>query len=1578
MARLMCRSGADGQSVRRLLPWLLLPALACGESDPGVQAIQADSAPFGPGLFDTGAVVDGAGVGWPQDAGAPALDTAQPDAAVSIDAAADAAPSADAVGADAAVEPMADSEPISCAGQVGCDCAQDADCDSGLCAAQVDGSKVCAEVCTDACPGHQVCALPTEDATTKYCLPQHISLCDPCTSNSQCVHPGDAYAACVAWGPGKGNFCGTWCSKSVPCPAGFTCQQSDDVAGNGVVQCVPDAGAACACSQRAIKLQLSTWCGAGPCAGKRTCLAAGETGAPAGGGLTACSGAAPVAESCDGVDNDCDGATDEDTCDDGQPCTKDSCAPASGCQHLPMTSEGCDDGDACTQSDTCDDQGTCAGTAKACSDGIACTKDLCDPATGGCSYPPIANGDGCDDGDGCTVGDLCTGGKCVPGQAKACDDGNACTADSCDPANGQCKHPFTADGGKCNDGKPCTENDVCKAGQCTSGPAKICGGANPCVNSACDPATGLCSNKNPPDGEPCDDGNKCTAKTICLKGVCQGGVAATCDDGNPCTTDSCEKIAGCANKSLNAGAKCDDKDPCTTQSACVFVQAGVKCQGEADLCDDGKACTVDACDPKTAKCSHTAAKPGDKCSDGSLCTFADVCISVGGNLGCQGKDVPCDDSNPCSTDSCDKATGQCQHIAIKPGGKCDDGDLCTGPDVCTQLNGKGICKGAPKGCDDGDGCTADVCDKATGKCKHSPIAGCMPTKCKTTSDCSDGDACTKDLCILATGQCNWLPIAGCCQLYDKTYGNEAEAPVFATSSEYLWDVAVSQANGSAYAAGYVHAGTGKGSYQGLVIRRGPDGKRIWARQLGSTKDSVSDYLRAAVPRSDGGTWAAGYTLGQGSKGSSDGWLVRLSASGAQLSSKVFGGSGSDAFYGAAPWGKDGLVVSGRRDVGGVSGADAWVMWLDGDGNPAGLKERTFGGTGSQYAWGPVFDAKTGRTLVAGYGSVTNLSNQGMIWSISAIGKMSSKSFGGAKSDLFYNIALLADGDVAAVGRTYPGSTAEGWVVKVSQTLDGAKSWTFGGSGSDYFYDIAQAPDGKLVTAGYSTTAGAGGYDGWSVSLDPNTGKQQSAHYFGGAASDYLYALAIDKGGKRLFAGRSYSKSGNGDTWQLKADSAGKTSCLAGCSSSSQCSDGNACTKDLCLAGKCLHLPASGATCGAASVCVSGVCKCAAWNLTYGNEKDLPKVATTAEYIYGISRAKSGTGTFAAGYVSDGASAGGYQGLIIRRDDLGKLMWAKHYGPLKSTKSDYLRDIVARTDGTAWAAGTTYNPASGTAPDGWLLRVSSTGAVLSDTKIGGTSSEVIYGAAAWSSDGVVLAGYRNAGAAGNEAWLVWRDKNGNAAGPKERSFGGTGSQYLQGVAWDPISGATVAAGYTYVSGKSNQGLLAIISGVGSVKSTVIGGTSADALYDVAILPAGQVWAVGYTSTAASGSRDGWLVRTNMTLSLPVAYKIGGSKSDTLYAATVTDGGRLIAAGYSDSGGQGLYDGWLIEVEPKTGKALWSRYYGGAKNDYFYAVDRGAAGGYVAGGRAYSYAPSVTDADTWQVAVGSTGLALCKLK
>ncbi len=179
------------------------------------------------------------------------------------------------------------------------------------------------------------------------------------------------------------------------------------------------------------------------------------------------------------------------SCDDDNPCTEDTCTKTTDCLNLPLAAT-CNDGDACTIKDACVG-GTCAGGGKKdCDDGNPCTADSCDVKLG-CAATPTTHA--CDDGDKCTLSDTCAAGKCVPGKpmgcddgdactvaeacaagvcdkgkAKNCDDGNACTDDSCDPDKG-CAH--AANTGSCTTGNACLAPGTCAAGACKSGKARL-------------------------------------------------------------------------------------------------------------------------------------------------------------------------------------------------------------------------------------------------------------------------------------------------------------------------------------------------------------------------------------------------------------------------------------------------------------------------------------------------------------------------------------------------------------------------------------------------------------------------------------------------------------------------------------------------------------------------------------------------------------------------------------------------------------------------------------------------------------------------------------------------------------------------------------------------------------------------------------------------------------------------------------------------------------------------------------------------------------------------------------------------
>ncbi len=106
-------------------------------------------------------------------------------------------------------------------------------------------------------------------------------------------------------------------------------------------------------------------------------------------------------------------------CDDGNPCTTDSCDSAGGCVNDAVVCA--DDGDLCT-TEACDPgTGQCDSTPVTCDDEVSCTIDSCDAATGAC----VVDDSQCPDclavGASCSSDSECCGGKCRgKGGAETC------------------------------------------------------------------------------------------------------------------------------------------------------------------------------------------------------------------------------------------------------------------------------------------------------------------------------------------------------------------------------------------------------------------------------------------------------------------------------------------------------------------------------------------------------------------------------------------------------------------------------------------------------------------------------------------------------------------------------------------------------------------------------------------------------------------------------------------------------------------------------------------------------------------------------------------------------------------------------------------------------------------------------------------------------------------------------------------------------------------------------------------------------------------------------------------------------
>jgi len=226
-----------------------------------------------------------------------------------------------------------------------------------------------------------------------------------------------------------------------------------------------------------------------------------------------------VFETVDGKSNDTLGIFIDNIQMGSLACAPTTCLLDSECNdNLGVTSDFCVDGycvykqnpDFCTNYISCDD-------------GDPCTYNSCSSATWTCSYPENVNccseNSDCEDGNPCTVNDCvgaysqygghCTAPVDIPGcclTSFQCNDNNDCTTDSCSIENpaaviaGECTNSplpgCCTQHEDCADTNPCTE-DLCVSGSCQ----------NPVVCCASDAA--------------CEDGDVLCTTNTCVNGLCE-------------------------------------------------------------------------------------------------------------------------------------------------------------------------------------------------------------------------------------------------------------------------------------------------------------------------------------------------------------------------------------------------------------------------------------------------------------------------------------------------------------------------------------------------------------------------------------------------------------------------------------------------------------------------------------------------------------------------------------------------------------------------------------------------------------------------------------------------------------------------------------------------------------------------------------------------------------------------------------------------------------------------------------------------------------------------------------------------
>ncbi len=447
------------------------------------------------------------------------------------------------------------------------------------------------------------------------------------------------------------------------------------------------------------------------------------------------------------------------------------------------------------------DAGACV-SASECDDGNPCTNDTCNATSGECENTPVADGPapGAEQKQGTCKQVVCKGGESetVADPSNAPKSTDVCTVAKC---NGETPEMVPA-----ADKTPCNTSGV--PGLCESGVCKVvcstsadCPDMGACQTVTCNGATGSCEYTSVMDGTPTPGVTQVPGD--CKQHICLMGQDVDAPDNSDVPTLPAA-MAGCADAKCNSGTPefplHAPDSPCSTfmgsqpgfcsaTGECVECTQDTECVGTSPSNDcQHPSCQSNACAPAfTAPNTATKSNPPQVSGD---CQQI-VCNGSGGTTTIpDATDVPSDPTG-CNPGTCSGSPLVPGHGTSANGTSCGMNvsclnGVCTGcaGDAQCQTNGRtngkciaGACSCVPSTCAGlglscgtaNDGCggmgnlpcndakldgneTAIDCGGNTSSCATRCAQG---QTCKVTSDCQSGLTCADGVCcnMACSGSC---------------------------------------------------------------------------------------------------------------------------------------------------------------------------------------------------------------------------------------------------------------------------------------------------------------------------------------------------------------------------------------------------------------------------------------------------------------------------------------------------------------------------------------------------------------------------------------------------------------------------------------------------------------------------------------------------------------------------------------------------------------------------------------------------------------------------------------------------------
>ncbi len=148
----------------------------------------------------------------------------------------------------------------------------------------------------------------------------------------------------------------------------------------------------------------------------------------------------------------------------------------------------------------------------------------------------------------------------------------------------------------------------------------------------------------------------------------------------------------------------------------------------------------------------------------------------------------------------------------------------------------------------------------------------------------------------------------------------------------------------------------------------------------------------------------------------------------------------------------------------------------------------------------------------------------------------------------------------------------------------------------------------------------------------------------------------------------------------------------------------------------------------------------------------------------------------------------------------------------------------------------------------------------------------------------------------------------------------------------------------------------------------GGSFDDELYSIQRTSDAGYIATGRTKSYGDNNYDLFLIKADKSGNILWQKNYGGAREDEGYSVEETADGGYIVAGRTRSYGSGMYDVWLMKVDP-SGEKIWDKAFGGALDDEASSIKQTIDGGFIIAGNTKSFGSGMYD--VWLLKIDQFG-------